>query len=202
MYQEKIQKLTELFLEENNKINLSSFNDKETIVKRHIEDSLTILDFLKTLKFQTIVDAGTGGGFPGLPLSIYLPEKSFTLIDSVNKKLISINKIIQKLDLNNVKTLHSRIEEYRVESDICIFRALAPLNVSIELCWHLVKINGYMIMFIGSQQLQEIKNHINKHNIPGELKILDDRFLVIKKISNLEKIRTENQIRKKGLFTI
>lgn len=115
------------FKEWNEKINLVSRKDMENFMEHHVLHSLSIARFIQFKKDAYVMDLGTGGGLPGLPLAILFPETNFLLVDSINKKLNAINDICLQLNLNNVKTLHSRAEDIKDKFDFVVTRAVAPM---------------------------------------------------------------------------
>ncbi len=152
----------EQILEYNQHINLTSITDRDEFIKKHYVDS--ILGALND-EFQageTIIDVGTGAGFPGVPLAILFPEKEFVLLDSLNKRLKIVSEICHSADINNVRVLHSRAEdagknkEYREQFDICISRAVADLSVLSELCLPLVREGGYFLSYKGPNYEEEL----------------------------------------------
>ena len=153
----------EQILEYNQHINLTSITDRDEFIKKHYVDS--ILGALND-EFQageTIIDVGTGAGFPGVPLAILFPEKEFVLLDSLNKRLKIVNEICKSIGINNVRVLHSRAEdagknkEYREQFDICISRAVADLSVLSELCLPLVREGGYFLSYKGPNYEEELE---------------------------------------------
>ena len=159
-----------LLKEWNEKINITAITDDEEIDIKHFLDSLTpnITDLFNGEK--SIIDIGTGGGFPGLPLKIINPRLKVTLLDSLNKRIIFLNEVIKELDLDNVKPVHGRAEklgrtvEYREKYDVCISRAVASLDTLSEYCIPFVKKGGYFISMKGpdvEKELAESKKAIN-----------------------------------------
>ncbi|MDY0236021.1 MAG: 16S rRNA (guanine(527)-N(7))-methyltransferase RsmG [Gudongella sp.] len=157
----------ELLKEWNEKINITSITDNYEIDLKHFADSLTpiLTDLIKD--DSRIIDIGTGGGFPGIPLKIYNQTLKLTLLDSLNKRIVFLNEVITKLDLNIVETLHARAEEYsrkdnyREKYDICLSRAVASLETLCEYCIPYVKENGYFISMKGPTPEKEIEASIN-----------------------------------------
>ena len=132
-------KLKEAYSDWNNKINVISRKDIENIYERHVLHSLVIAKFIKFKKGTTVLDLGTGGGFPGIPLSIIFPEVNFILVDSIRKKIIVVNEIINQLRLKNVKSEWSRAENIDYKCDFLITRAVAKMPLLIE--WSKGKFN-------------------------------------------------------------
>ena len=147
-----------LLLEWNEKINLTAITDKKDIILKHFVDSLTINKYLKG--YNNIVDVGTGAGFPGIPLNIINSDIVYTLVDSLNKRINYLNIVIDNLNLKNIKTCHSRVEDFakdnREKYDIATSRAVAPLNILVEYLLPLIKEKGICICMKGSNVKEEI----------------------------------------------
>ena len=164
-------KYMKLMLEWNEKINLTAITEPKEVILKHFVDSLTILKYLE--KEEKIIDVGTGAGFPGIPLNIMNDDCEYTLLDSLNKRIIFLNEVISKLQLKNIETIHSRVEEfgkskkYRENYDIATSRAVAPLNVLLEYLLPLVKVNGICICMKGSNVKEEIEDSKNAISILG-----------------------------------
>jgi len=139
---EQFARLDPLYREWNAQINVISRKDIENIYLHHVLHSLAIAKVISFSKNTRILDVGTGGGFPGIPLAIYFPNCSFTLIDSIGKKVIVAHEIAQSLGLKNVKVLKSRAEELKGEFDFAITRAVAPLPTIKEWVNKIVKPGG------------------------------------------------------------
>lgn len=150
---EKFEKFLQLFQEKNAVVNLSAIRAEKDIIIKHFLDSLEVTKLLPYQEASTIIDLGTGGGFPGIPLAILSPEKQFLLVDSVQKKINSIKFFIQKLGLSNAKTIVGRAEEigahkdHREHYDLCVSRSVAYLPTLLEYCLPLIKINGYFVAY-------------------------------------------------------
>lgn len=138
------------FLEENSRINLMSKNDEKVLYEKHIYDSLAIkllFDKLDTLP-TTILDIGTGGGFPSIPIAIEYPEISVTGIDSIQKKINAITNIAKNLNLKNIKFIRDRVENLNgQEFDIITSRAVAQTSQLIEYAYPLLKKGGYLVLY-------------------------------------------------------
>ena len=149
-----------LLIEWNEKMNLTAIIEPEEIILKHFIDSITILKELKDN--EKIVDVGTGAGFPGVPLSIMNPTLKVTLVDSLNKRLIFLQEVVNQLGLNNVEIIHARAEEfgqnkkYRENFDVATSRAVANLSTLSEYLIPLVKINGRVISMKASETEEEI----------------------------------------------
>lgn len=168
---EKFYKYMELLIEWNEKMNLTAITEPSEIILKHFIDSLTILKYIK--EGQSIVDVGTGAGFPGIPLAIMNNNIKITLVDSLNKRLTFLQEVIKQLGLKNVETIHSRAEEfgqnekYREKFDIATSRAVANLSTLSEYLVPLVKINGKCICMKASDANEEINQAQNAINVLG-----------------------------------
>lgn len=158
-----------LLLEWNTKINLTTITEYNEIVKKHFLDSCLLLKVYSKEKFSksNIIDVGTGAGFPGIPLSILLPDAQFTLLDSLNKRIEFLSVLVDKLDLKNVTLIHGRAEEYRKNEayrekfDYCVSRAVAPLSLLLEYCSPFIKVDGSLLLYKSRKVEQEIKEGEN-----------------------------------------
>ncbi len=161
-YMEDILNYKELVLEWNKKFNLTAITEDEEFNIKHLYDCLLLLKADEIKNAKTIVDVGTGAGFPGIVLAICLPNIEFTLVDSVNKKVRFLDIVVEELNLKNVKTIHGRSEElardekYRDNFDVCVSRAVASLDTLSEYCLPLVKKDGYFISMKGSKAEEEL----------------------------------------------
>ena len=161
-YMEDILNYKELVLEWNKKFNLTAIIEDEEFNIKHLYDCLLLLKADEIKNAKTIVDVGTGAGFPGIVLAICLPNIEFTLVDSVNKKVRFLDIVVEELNLKNVKTIHGRSEElardekYRDNFDVCVSRAVASLDTLSEYCLPLVKKDGYFISMKGSKAEEEL----------------------------------------------
>ena len=151
-----------LLIEWNEKMNLTAITEPEEIVLKHFIDSVTILNKLDN--YAKIVDVGTGAGFPGIPLSIMNPTLKITLVDSLNKRLIFLQEVVNKLNLKNIEIIHARAEEfgqnkkYRESFDFATSRAVANLATLSEYLIPLIKVNGKVISMKAADAHDEIKD--------------------------------------------
>jgi 16S rRNA (guanine527-N7)-methyltransferase len=122
------QRLAELYIEWNQKINVISRKDIENIVEHHIIHALSLLKFIELKKGSTALDVGTGGGIPGIPMAIIYPEIEFTLLDSRNKKVLVANEIAAAMKLSNVRTIQTRVEDYHKKYDYVLGRAVTEFS--------------------------------------------------------------------------
>ena len=149
------------FLEENAKHNLISKNDEKFLYEKHIYDSLGIKLFLEKYKIShaEILDIGCGGGFPCLPIAIEFPDLKITGIDSIRKKINSVESIKNKLELENIELICDRVENLKSKKyDIIISRAVAEMSKISEYAIPLLKKNGYFIAYKSKKALEELDN--------------------------------------------
>lgn len=152
----------ELLLEWNKKVNLTTIVEPREVAVKHIIDSLSCYDEAVFPKDCTVVDVGTGAGFPGLPLKILRPDINLTLLDSLNKRLIFLQEVVDHLVLAGVTLVHSRAEEaghqkeHRERYQVALSRAVARLNVLTELCLPFVQSGGHFVALKGAQYQEEL----------------------------------------------
>ncbi len=174
---DKYKTYTDYLLEVNSHTNLTTITDPEEIELKHFKDSLTVLDYIK--ENDKVLDIGAGAGFPGIPLRI---EKNIdlTLIDSVNKKVVFMNEVIEKLDLENARAIHTRAEDFakdhREAFDVVVSRAVANMATLSELCLPLVKVGGLFIALKGPKADEELENAKNALGILGGKVIKKDKI--------------------------
>ncbi|MDG1955044.1 MAG: 16S rRNA (guanine(527)-N(7))-methyltransferase RsmG [Polaribacter sp.] len=131
-------KLQELYQDWNLKINVVSRKDIDELYLRHVLHSLGIAKIISFKPGSKVMDVGTGGGFPGIPLAILFPETKFHLVDSIGKKIKVVNEVAEGLGLQNVKTTHGRVEEIKEEYDFIVSRAVAQMETFVR--WNKGKI--------------------------------------------------------------
>lgn len=152
-----------LLKEWNEKINITRITDDEEIDKKHFLDSLSPLLTGVLHNNKKVIDIGTGGGFPGLPLKIANDKLKVTLLDSLNKRIIFLDKVIEDLNLEGIEAVHGRAEElglkdeYREKYDVCLSRAVAFLDTLSEYCLPFVKVGGYFISMKGPDVTEEVE---------------------------------------------
>ena len=158
----KYKDLTTLSLEWNEKINITAITDPKEFLKKNILDSLTLVGYKQIEDAKRVLDLGTGGGYPGLPLAINYPDKQFVLADAVKKKLNVIDDIAKKLEISNVVTVHGRAEElakdpaYRDAFDLVVSRAVANMATLSEWALPFVKPGGYFVAYKTEDAYDEI----------------------------------------------
>lgn len=143
----------ELLVDWNTRMNLTSITEFGEVIKKHFVDSVSLISFYDFSKVESIIDVGTGAGFPGIPLKIMLPDIRVLLLDSLNKRVIFLNHVIENLSLENINAIHSRAEDagldptYRERYDLCVSRAVANLSTLSEYCLPFVKVGGYFVSY-------------------------------------------------------
>lgn len=202
---EKLYLYKEMLIEWNEKINLTAITDDEEIIAKHIIDSLEIVKYIK--EGQSIIDVGTGAGLPGIIIAIYFEGNvNITLFDALNKRILFLQQVIEKLELTNVQAIHGRAEEtakdikFRETYDIAVSRAVARLNILLELTVPFVKVGGsciYMKADKTNEELGEAKKAIkelelnltskNEYRIEMEGQELNHTIIIL----NKEKVTKE-----------
>ena len=203
----QLERYYELLVEYNKVMNLTGITIKEEVYLKHFYDSLTIVKVIDLNNYKTLCDVGTGAGFPGLVLKILYPNLKVTLLDSLNKRLNFLNVVIKELNLKDIETVHTRAEEYNKQFDITVARAVAPLNILLEYCIPLTKVNGYFIAMKGKNEeannaLLKLDSEIIETNsflLPIENS--DRTIIKIKKLKETNKKfpRKYSEIKKKPL---
>lgn len=196
---DKFMKYKELLKIWNKKINLTSIDEDEQIVKKHFIDSINIFNFSSVKNFDSIIDVGTGAGFPGIPIAVMQDHSKVVLLDSLSKRINFLNQVVTDLKLNNVFSVHGRaedfgkMEDYREKFDAAVSRAVGSLNVLSEFCVPFVKVGGYFIAMKGPSVAAEVECSKNAIDILGGkiediIEIKDDEFkhnlVIIKKVKN------------------
>lgn len=199
----KFKKYMDLLLEWNEKINLTAITEEDEVILKHFVDSLTVLKYIDD--GASIVDVGTGAGFPGIPVSIAKDNINVTLVDSLNKRINFLEEVISDIDLKTIKAIHSRAEdfgqnkEYREMYDISVSRAVANLSVLVEYLLPLVKVGGKCICMKGSEVEEEITNaKFAIKELGGKIELVDEFCLPGTDIKrNIIVIRKEKETPKK-----
>lgn len=197
-------KYKDLLKEWNEKVNLTAITEDIEIVKKHFIDSIKIFKFEPLKKANKIIDVGTGGGFPGIPMKIIKPDLEMVLLDSLRKRINVLDNILFNIDIKDVRTIHGRAEEfgrdslYREKFDAAVSRAVANLAVLSELCIPYVKVGGYFVALKGPSVDDEVTQAKKAISLLGGkiediIKIeiedsdLNHNLVIIKKIKNTPK---------------
>ena len=155
----KFQRYLELLLEWNEKFNLTAITDKDEIEEKHFIDSIELVKYFD-LKSKTLLDVGSGAGFPGIPLAIIEPTLKVTLLEPTGKRVTFLKEVVKELQLTNVDIIQGRAEELgtREKYDLVTARAVKELNILLELCFYLVKVGGSFVAYKSAAIDEEISN--------------------------------------------
>lgn len=157
---EQFMKYYELLVEWNSFMNLTAITDFDEVCKKHFVDSVSLIKAMDLSKELSVIDIGTGAGFPGIPLKIVFPNLKITLLDSLNKRIKFLDTVIEELALANINTRHGRAEDFakpgklRETYDLCVSRAVANLSTLSEYCLPYVKVGGFFISY-KSEKIEE-----------------------------------------------
>ncbi|MEG0805979.1 MAG: 16S rRNA (guanine(527)-N(7))-methyltransferase RsmG [Lachnospiraceae bacterium] len=150
-------------MEKNKVMNLTTITELDEVIEKHFLDSLFLVKGIDLSKINTIIDVGTGAGFPGIPLKIVFPHLNIVLMDSLKKRLKFLDDIILDFGLTGIKTVHGRAEDlgqmalYREQFDLCVSRAVSNLSTLSEYCLPFVKQEGYFISYKSGDIDAELK---------------------------------------------
>ena len=175
----QLEEYYELLIEYNKVMNLTGITEKDEVYLKHFYDSLTLNKIIELKNVDTLCDLGSGAGFPGIVLKIVFPNIKITLVDSLNKRINFLNEVINKLELKNIEAIHSRIEDYAIlheeEYDVVTARAVAPLNILLELGVRLVNLGKYFISMKGN-----IENEPDYSNCISQLDLVEEEKIIFK----------------------
>lgn len=152
----------EMLVEKNKVMNLTAITEFDEVIEKHFIDSVSLAREYDLTKKCKILDMGTGAGFPGIPLKIVFPELDITLADSLNKRILFLQEVIDALQLKNIRAIHSRAEElaadknHRESYDLCVSRAVANLSTLSEYCIPFVKVGGKFVSYKSGECDEEV----------------------------------------------
>lgn len=195
----------EMLVEKNKVMNLTAITEYDDVIVKHFADSLGIVSTLDMKEPRKIIDIGTGAGFPGIVLSIVFGNSSYTLLDSLNKRIGFLNEVITELQLKDIVTIHGRAEDYAQDRkyrgvyDLCVSRAVANLATLSEYCLPFVKVNGCFVAYKAGDcdvEIGEAKaaieilggklEEVKKYTIPGT--DIERTFVVLRKVKETPKM--------------
>ena len=174
----------ELLIEWNRVMNLTGITEYDEVNLKHFTDSLTIVRIKDMENVSTLIDVGTGAGFPGIPIKIAFPHIKVTLLDSLNKRIKFLDQVVEELDLEDVVTLHGRAEdyakkeEYREQFDLCASRAVANLSTLSEYCLPFIKKGGCFVSYKSADSDEEIQQSEKALDILGGKIEKVDKFVL------------------------
>lgn len=187
---QQFQDFYELLIEKNKVMNLTSITGEDEVIDKHFIDSLTCNRIMDMGQVQSVIDIGTGAGFPGIPLKIAYPHTDFVLLDSINKRVRFLNEVIDMLHLKKIQAVHGRAEdlarkpEFRGKFDLCVSRAVANLSTLSEYCIPFVRVNGFFISYKAQKGLDEINESDHCMKELGSKIMQTDEFKLTDQDSN------------------
>ena len=186
---QKFDQFRELIIDYNSKINLISRKDTENFFERHILHSLAITKIAPIPPGSEVLDLGTGGGFPGIPMAIFYPDSNFTLIDSVQKKIRAVKDMIEQLTLPNCRSISGRAEEQEGNYNYVICRAVAPMETIVDWTKHLLNQDyqdAAWLCLKGGDLSEELQNFPDAKQFALK-DLFDEEFFETKKMVHLQR---------------
>ena len=192
----------EMLVEKNKVMNLTGITEWDEVLEKHFLDSISLIRAIDLDKELTVMDMGTGAGFPGIPLKIAFPKLKITLADSLNKRVLFLQEVIDALKLEGIEAVHGRAEDlardknYREQYDLSVSRAVANLSTLSEYCLPFVKIGGKFISYKSGEVAEEIDNSKSavfllggkiKDTVKFELGESGRSFIIIDKVNGTPK---------------
>ena len=160
--QEQFVTYYKMLVEKNKVMNLTAITEFDEVLDKHFLDSIALAQYVDLTKSISLIDLGTGAGFPGMPLKIMFPNLKVTLADSLNKRIVFLDEVIAELGLTDIQTVHARAEDlahnpdYREQYDYCVSRAVANLSSLSEYCLPFVRIGGSFISYKSGEIEEEL----------------------------------------------
>lgn len=160
--QEQFVTYYKMLVEKNKVMNLTAITEFDEVLDKHFLDSIALARYVDLTKSISLIDLGTGAGFPGMPLKIMFPNLKVTLADSLNKRIVFLDEVIGELGLTDIQTVHARAEDlahnsdYREQYDYCVSRAVANLSSLSEYCLPFVRIGGTFISYKSGEIEEEL----------------------------------------------
>lgn len=180
----QLNKYYEMLVDKNKVMNLTAITEYRDVVVKHFADSLAIIKAFDLNKINSLIDVGTGAGFPGMVLKIVFPQIKVTLLDSLNKRIKFLDEVIDELSLTDINTIHGRAEDFahdikfRENYDLCVSRAVANLSTLSEYCIPFVKVNGYFISYKASDCMDEVDAATKAISLLGAKKPEFDKYVL------------------------
>ena len=172
-----------MLIETNKVMNLTAITEEDDVVVKHFLDSALPEKFFP--QNATVIDIGSGAGFPALPLKIVRPDLKITMVDSLNKRIGFLNDVIEKLNIEGANAVHSRAEDFaknnREKFDIAVARAVAPLNTLVEYLLPFVKVGGVCIIYKSSKLAEELENSQKAIEILGAKIEMIEKYYIVEK---------------------